>query len=524
MFDLLIKGGQIIDGTGNPGYYAAVAIEGDRLRIIRGDVCSVPAAKVIDVTGRVVCPGFIDAHTHCGLVPLANPRHEPKVFQGVTTEFIGVDGIAWAPVSSYEDLQKHIHLYSAADGAPPLSQHWLSVAEFLAHYDGKVSCNVVYFVGNNPLRSATVGWQDRRATKEEINQMKALLHQGMEEGAYGLSTGLDYTPGSFADTDELVELCKEANKLGGIYHTHVRYTLGDRFLDPYKEAIEIGRRSGVPVHLTHIYQLLPIRGGHYKLLEMIDKARKEGLDVTFDNQPYGFGSGLLLIVFPQWARSGGPDAFLDLLRSSKVRRRLEREVMPYPFGTWREWWLNNLEQPNNKQWEGKSVAEVVEATGKSVIDAICDLLIDEDLRVSYVVAGFNVATLPILIQHPTWMLGSDSILLGDYPNPRGYGSFPYVLGSMVREERFLTLPEAIRKMTSAPAQRVGLKERGILRDGFKADIVVFDPNTVNAMTTRWQPKQYPVGIDYVIVNGIIIADHGKHTGALPGRALRHGRD
>lgn len=523
MFDLLIKGGQIINGTGNPGYYGAVGLEGDRLRIIRGEISSIQAARVIDATSRVVCPGFIDAHTHCGLVLLANPLHEPKVFQGVTTEFIGIDGIAWAPVKSHEDLQKHIRLYSGADGAPQLTQHWLSAAEFLAHYDEKVSCNVVYFIGNNPVRSATVGWEDRRATKDEMNQMKALLHQGMEEGAYGISTGLDYPPGSHADTSELVELCKEANKLGGIYHTHVRYTLGDKFLDPYKEAIEIGRCSGIAVHLTHIYQRLPIRGGHYKLLEMIDEARNQGLDVTFDNQPYGLASGLLTLVFPQWARSGGPDAFLDLIRSREGRERLEKEVAP-PFGTWREWWLTNFEQPKNQQWEGKSIAEIIDATGKSVIDAICDLLIEEDLRISYVVAGFNPATLPVFIQHPAWMMGTDSILLGAYPNPRAYGAFPYILGSMVREERFLTLSEAIRKMTSAPAQRVGLQDRGILKDGFKADIVIFDPATVHATATHRQPKQYPVGIDYVIVNGVIVADHGKHTGALPGRALRRGQD
>ncbi|MFC1931083.1 amidohydrolase family protein [Chloroflexota bacterium] len=523
MFNLLIKNGQIIDGTENLGYYAAIGIESDKLRIIRGDVSSVQAKEIIDAKGRVVCPGFIDAHTHCGLLPLANPRHEPKLFQGITTEYIGIDGIAWAPVSSYEDLQKHIRLYTAADGAPPLTQRWLSVAEFLAHFDNKVSCNVIYFIGNNPLRSATVGWEDRRASKEEINQMKALISQGMEEGAYGLSTGLDYPPGSYADTDELVELCKEANKLGGIYHTHVRYTLGDKFLDPYLEALEIARRSGIAVHLTHVYQRLPIRGGHYKLLEMIDGARNEGLDVTFDNQPYNLASGLLILAFPQWARSSGPDAFLERLQSVKERKRMESEVVP-PFGTWQEWWLTNFEKPHNKRWEGKSVAEIVEAVGKSVIDTLCDLLIDEDLRISYVVAGFNPATQPIFIQHPAWMLGTDSILLGDYPNPRSYGSFPYILGNTVREERFLTLPEAIRKMTSAAAQRVGLKDRGIIKDGFKADVVIFDPEIVHARATHRQPKQYPVGIDYVIVNGIIVAAHGKHTGALPGRALRRGQD
>lgn len=523
MLDLLIKGGLIVDGTGNPGYYGAVGIEGEKLSIIRGDVSSVKAARVIEAKGRVVCPGFIDAHTHDALVMLANPRHEPKVFQGVTTEYIGIDGIAWAPVSSYEDLQKHIRLYSGADGEPELAQRWLTVAEFLAHYDNKVSCNVVYFVGNNPLRSTAMGWENRPPTKEELNKMKALLCQGMEEGAYGMSTGLDYPPGSHADTDELVELCKEVSRLGGIYHTHARYTLGDRFLDPYREAIEISRRSGAPAHLTHVYQRFPILGGYHELLDLIDEARRQGLDITFDNQPYNLAGGLLSISIPEDIRTGGPDVLLKRIATPEVRKRLEKSFVP-PFGTWREWWVTNFEKPKNKKFDGKSIAEIAEATGKSVVDAVCDLLIEEELRISYVVAAFNPATQPIFIQHPLWMLGTDSIILGEYPNPRAYGAFAYILGSTVREERFLTLTEAIRKMTSAPAQRVGLKDRGILKDGFKADVVVFDPSTVKAMATHRQPKQHPLGIDYVIVNGVIVADHGKHTGALPGRALRHGKD
>jgi N-acyl-D-amino-acid deacylase len=219
----------------------------------------------------------------------------------------------------------------------------------------------------------------------------------------------------------------------------------------------------------------------------------------------------------------GPDAFLEVLHSPESRRKLAKEVVP-PFGSWQEWWLTNFEHYGNKQWEGKSVSEIVDATGKSVIDTLCDLLIDEDLRIGYVVGGINPTTQPLFIQHPAWMLGTDTILLGDYPNPRAYGSFPYILGSYVREEKFLTLPEAIRKMTSAPAQRVGLKDRGILCDGFIADIVIFDPEIVHARATQRQPKQYPVGIDYVIVGGTIVADNGSHTGAFPGRALRRGED
>lgn len=523
MFDLLIRGGQIIDGTGNPGYYGAVGIEGDRLRIWRGDVSSVRAAKIIEASGRVICPGFIDIHAHSGLMILANPRHEPKVFQGVTTELIGVDGCSYAPFPSSEDLEKFLRLNSGLDGVPPLTPRWLSVAEYLSLFEEKVSCNMAYIIGNSPLRIATVGWENRRPNREELSRMKALFRQGLEEGAHGLSTGLDYPPGSYADTEELVELCREAHELGGIYHTHVRYSLGDRFLDPFREAIEIGRRSGIPVHLTHLYQRVPIRGGHYKLLDLVDQAREEGLDVTFDAYPYIYSSTRLTIIFPQWAQSGGPEAFLKVMRSPEGRKRLASEVGPRG-ASWHEMWLTNFQQPHNKRWEGKSLAEVVEATGKSVTDVLCDLLIEEDLRVSYVAATANAATIPLFYQHPVSMVGSDALLLGDYPSPRTYGTFPCVLGDLVREERFLTLPEAIRKMTSAPAQRLGLRERGLLRDGLKADVVVFDPTTIKALATHRQPKQYPLGIDYVMVNGVIVADHGQHTGALPGRVLRRGQD
>jgi N-acyl-D-amino-acid deacylase len=334
---------------------------------------------------------------------------------------------------------------------------------------------------------------------------------------------LDYPPGSYADTDEIVALCSEANQFGGFYHTHVRYSLGDKFLDPYREAFEIGRRSAIPVHLTHVYQRVPVQGGHHCILELIDEEHRKGMDVTFDGQPYPYGSTLLLSFIPDWAWSGGPDTLLNLLSSSEGRKRLAEEISP-PVGGFHEWWLTNFTQPHNKRWEGKTLQEVMDFTGKKLIDVVCDLLIEEDLCVSGVLVGFNAATLPIFFQHPLHIVGTDSLLLGDYVNPRTYGAYPYILGNYVREERFLPLQEAIRKMTSAPAQRFGLRDRGILRDGYKADVVIFDPNTINALATRHNPRQFPVGIDYVIVNGQIVVDHSQHTGALPGRALRRGSD
>ena len=522
MFDLLIKGGQIIDGTGNVAFYGAVAVQDNQILILQGDLAGIQAKRVIDVSDRVVSPGFIDMHAHSALVLLAQPRHEPKIRQGITTELIGIDGNSYAPFPSEEDLRDFIRLMSGLEGIPPLTQHWLTVDQYLSLFDRQVACNIAYVIGNSALRISAMGWEDRPPTPDELGRMKTLLRQGMEEGAYGLSTGLDYPPGSYADTDELVELAREANKLGGIYHTHVRYSLGDRFLDPFKEALEIGRRSGLPVHITHFSQKVPPMGGAMRQLELVDRAWQEGLDVTFDSYPYPYGSGRLLVVIAQWAQSGGPDALLKVLRSREGRRRLAQELVPRP--TWQDMWLTYFKHPHNQRWEGRSVAQFMEESGKSPINALCDLLIEEDLQTCHVGFHSNPATIPLFYQHPLSMVGSDAILLGDHPSPRSYGCFPYILAEFVREERFLTLPEAIRKMTSFPAQRLGLRDRGLLRNGFKADIVVFDPSTITSPATLHNPRQFPVGIDYVIVNGKIVIDHGQHTGRLPGQALRRVQD
>src|SRR5215212_1913210 len=285
VLDLLIANGMIVDGTGNPGFYGSVAVEGETIRILRGDVSHVQAARTIDATGHVVSPGFIDMHAHTGLVILAEPHHEPKVRQGITTELVGIDGNSYAPFHSQEDFEKFYQLNSGLDGAPKLPGRWSTVAEYLAMFDNKVAVNICYIVGNSPLRINTVGWQNRPASDGDLANMRALLREGMEEGAYGLSTGLDYPPGNYADTNELVELSKEAARLGGIYHTHVRYRLGDQFLDPFKEAIEIGRRSGIPSHITHFYQRAGSKGGADRMLALVEDAREEGLDVTFDSYP-----------------------------------------------------------------------------------------------------------------------------------------------------------------------------------------------------------------------------------------------
>src|SRR5262245_30222972 len=327
----------IIDGTGNPGFYGAVGVEGDRARILRGDVSALPAARLLDASGRIVCPGFIDMHAHSGLVMLAEPRHEPKVQQGVTTELIGVDGNSYAPFTTHEDFLRFVEINSGLDGNPPLPGRWSTVDQYLAMFHRKVAVNVAYIIGNSPLRVSGLGWDNRPASDRELANMKALLREGMEEGAFGLSTGLDMPPGSYASTAELVALSQEAIRLGGIYHTHVRYTLGDRFLDPFREALDIGRRSGIPVHITHFYQTAVNAGGAERMLGLLEDARDDGLDVTFDSYPYPLSSTKLLIAIPEWAHDGGPERLKAVLGSPEGRARLHKEVVPRALSWWDMW-------------------------------------------------------------------------------------------------------------------------------------------------------------------------------------------
>jgi N-acyl-D-amino-acid deacylase len=528
VINVLIVNGTIVDGSGNPGYQASVAVEGDRLRIVRGDV-TIPAERVIDARGLTVAPGFIDMHSHSGLMILADPAHHSKVRQGVTTEVIGVDGNSYAPFTRREDLLSFVEFNAGLDGSPDIPYDWDTVASYLSRFDQKVAVNIAFFIGNCALRICALGWHDQPADPQIVNRMKAMLREGMEEGAFGLSTGLDYPPGSYATTDELARLGAEAARMGGIYHTHVRYRLGDRYLDPFREAIEIGRRGGVPVHITHFYHRAGYPGGTGRMLDLVEEARVRGLDVTFDTYPYEWASTRLLIELPGWVQSGGPSELKSRLADPSVRVRLHEDMRDRwrPYGGIPSWAgdlrLGYFARPEHEQFEGRTLAEIAEVVRQNPIDALLDLLLKEDLRLNEVRSGPQGATLPPFVKHTLGMVGTDSVFLGRRPSPRTYGSFPRILGDFVREERLLSLPEAIRKMTSYPAQRLGILDRGLLRDGLRADIVVFDQDKIRAVSTYDEPCQYPVGLRHVLVNGQLVINEEQHTGALPGRALRRRR-
>ena len=520
MLDILIVNGQVVDGTGSPGFYAAVGVQGDSVSIHRGDVSGLEAIRVIDATGHVVCPGFIDLHSHAGLTMLGAPHHDPKVRQGVTTELVGIDGISHAPFKTQDELNRYIWLDSGLNGYPPMPADWLTVADYLGKFDNAVAINVAYILGNSPVRIWSVGWNDRPATSAEMADMRAVVREAMEEGAWGLSTGLDYPPGAYAPTDELVELSEAAASLGGFYHTHTRASLRSQgLLAPWEEAIEIGRRSDIPIHLTHYRQSEQGVGSHLEYLGLVEDARAEGMDVTFDCYTYPFSGTTITIGLPHWAKDGGPERLMAALRDPRDRSRMALEISADRL---RDNWLTNFTQPQNKPYEGKLITDIAEMRGQEPAEALFDLLLEENLGISTVGLGTNPQTLSAFVSHPAGMIASDAILFGEYPNPRTYGCFPIVLAEFVRAEKHLRLSEAIRKMTSFPAQRLGLPDRGILRDGFKADIVVFDPATVKTHATREDPHHYPIGIDYVIVNGKVVIENGENTGALSGRALRRG--
>ena len=541
--DVLIEGGTIVDGTGAPGFPGSVVVIGDRLLVLTAGAATahtamggggdgrgteIRAGRRIDARGLVVAPGFIDLHSHGGLVMLAEPLNEPKVRQGVTTELIGVDGNAYAPFPSRADLDDYVVLNGGLDGRPDIAYDWSTVAEYLARYDRRTSVNVAYVVGNSALRIASVGWDEIEAVPAAMADQRSLLREALEEGAFGLSTGLDYPPGSYATTAELVELAAEAARLGGIYHTHVRYPLGDGFLDPYREAIEIGRRSGAAVHITHFYHRPTFPGPPEVMLALVDDARAAGLDVSFDLYPYEWASTRLLIMLPNWMQAGGLGPLRERLANRKVRARIRGEsgARGRLFAgekSWDEVRLGYFARPENAEWEGRTLGDYLAATGLDPVDAICDLLIAEDLRINQVTPGPHRAGIEAFIRHPQAMIATDGVMIGAKPAPRTYGTYPRILGELVREERWLGLEEAVRKMTGASASRLGLADRGVIADGLKADLVVFDPARVRALATYDDPRRYPEGIPYVLVNGVLVVDGGEHTGATPGRALRRGR-
>jgi N-acyl-D-amino-acid deacylase len=526
MFDLLIHGGRVVDGAGNPWFEADVGIVGDRIAAV-GALAGERAARRIDADGMVVSPGFIDMHTHSDIQLLVHPRHEAKVLQGVTLDVLGQDGLSYAPNDERTLEQLRRQLVGWNDDPAGFDWSWSSVAGFLGRFDEQVAINVAYLVPHGTVRMMAMGQDDRAPTTEELGVMRKLVARGIAEGAVGLSAGLTYAPGMYATDDELTAIASVMAGTGGFYCPHHR-SYGATAMQAYGDSIEVARAAGVPLHLAHAHLGFEInRGRAPELLAMIDEARAEGVDVTLDTYPYLAGATYLHSILPGWAHAGGPEEILARVAREDLRDRLRDEIEDKGsegfHGVPVDWSMlvvSGVAHERNGGWSGRSVADIAAERGIEPFDFFREALIDEQLGTTVLLLIGNEENVREIMTHPAHMVGSDGILVGERPHPRAFGTFPRYLAHYVRELGILTLEQAVRKMTSLPAQRLGLGDRGLVRPGMAADIVCFDPDGVRDTATYEDPRRAPEGIPYVLVNGRVVVDDGDHTGELPGRALR----
>jgi len=518
--NVIIRNVDVLDGTGAAAYRADIGLEGDHIAHI-GDLSAATADTVVDGAGLVAAPGFIDMHSHSDYTLPINPRAESKIRQGVTTEVIGMCGGSPAPID--EEAKERLK-----DSRPELPWTWNAFGEYLAYLrEQGISVNVVPMVGNGTVRSLAVGLDDRRSTAEERAEMRRLVAQAMDEGAWGVSSGLIYPPSSYADTDELIDLARVAAGRGGFYFTHIRGE-GETLLQAVEEAILVGERAGLPVQIAHFKATQPENWDKLPdALGLLDKARARGVDVAADRYPYIASSTGLSSQLPGWAKDGGPEATMARLLDPDERQRIVQYLRTRATRWETIVVASARDQP---ELDGKSIAEIAEARSTSPEEAVVDLLAESEVHVSIVSFGMDEDNLRIVLRHPAVMIGSDgSARLPHGPlgegkaHPRNYGTFPRVLGRYVREEGVLSLPEAVHKMTGMPAVRLRLPDRGHLAVGKKADVVLFDPETVSDTATFTEPYQYPVGIEYVYVNGQAAITPQGHTGALPGEILQLSR-
>jgi dihydroorotase/N-acyl-D-amino-acid deacylase len=529
-YDLLIRNGQVIDGTGRPAFNADVAIKGERIVGV-GKLSGATAARVIDASGKIVSPGFIDMLGQSETYLLIDPRAMSKVMMGVTTEITG-EGESIAPINDRQIKEQEDFLRRFN-----LTVDWKTLDEYFKRVEKQGSgVNLGTFVGATQVREYVVGFDDRPPTPDELAQMKKLVADAMKDGALGLSTSLQYVPARFAKTDELVELAKVARQYGGIYATHQR-SEANTLDDSLTEVFEIAKRASIPTEIWHLKTAYKKNWGRMpEVLSRIQKARASGLDITADIYPYIAGSTSLSACLPPWGLEGGTEKMLQRLRDPQTRERLKREISAEQRD-WENIYLGSggpsgvlisaVISRDLEALQGKRVSEIAADQNKDPLDAVFDLLLADHGATSAIYFMMSEDDMRAAMKAPfvsfctdSGARATDGPLAGSKSHPRGWGSYPRVLGRYVRDEKLLSLPVAIHKMTGAPAARVGLKERGLLKAGNFADIVIFDPRTVIDRATFEAPNQYPVGIEYVLVNGQVSVDKGERTKALAGRVLR----
>jgi N-acyl-D-amino-acid deacylase len=519
MFDLLITGGWVIDGTGAPPFRADVGVTGDRIAAL-GRLDTAEARTRLEVADLHVAPGFIDAHVHGDLALLADPIHRPALLQGVTTYILGQDGSAFAPGSAA--TVSYMRRYTAGFNGlyPDLPTAWTDVAGYLSQFDRKTALNVAYLVPNGNLRLEVIGHDPRPATDGELRAMQRLVEAALDAGAVGLSSGLDYIPSRYADTAELAALCAPLVPANAVYVTHMR-GYGRMAPAGMVEVCEIARTTGVAAHVSHY------NGPAEILLPLIDAGRAQGLDLTFDSYPYLAGSTILgMVALPDWIQEGGITSTLERLSDTRNRDRLTREWFSRPLTHPLEG--ITLAMLANAEWrwaEGLKVEEAARQANLSICDFICDILLACDLAVGVIAhrgSDRTEADVASILRHPAHMAGSDGIFSGSKPHPRGWGAFARYLGHHTRERRDYTWGEAGIHLASHAARRFRLLDRGLLRPGFAADLAIYDPSTIADRSTYENGRIPAEGMKHVIVNGTPVLRDGQPTGATPGRALKRG--
>lgn len=532
MEELVIRDADVVDGSGADSYRADVVVDGGRIVSIVKEAaaagCQRPEARrELDAEGLVLSPGFIDMHAHSDLALLRDPDHSAKAAQGVTLEVIGQDGLSYAPVDdrTLGEVRRAIAGWNGS--GDDIDFDWRSVGEYLDRLDQGIAVNAAYLIPQGTVRALAVGWDDREATGAELEHMRRLVAEGLEQGAVGMSSGLTYTPGMYAKDAELTELCRVVASYGGYYCPHHR-SYGAGALKAYEEMVELTREAGCPLHLAHATMNFGLnRGKAPELLTLLDEALAGGADITLDTYPYTPGCTTLVALLPSWASEGGPERIMERLADEDTAERIRHHVEEIGsdgcHGVPMEWdtiEISGTGDPALFEYVGRTVLESARLRGESPWTVARHLLLADRLAPTILQHVGHEENVRAIMRHRVHTGGSDGILQGAKPHPRAYGTFPHYLGHYVRELGVLPLEECVAHLTSRPAARLRLPDRGLVREGYRADLVLFDPATVAAGSTYEDPRVLPTGIPYVLVDGRFVMEDGRRTDVLAGRSVR----
>lgn len=524
MYDLVIRNGTIVDGTGSPGFPGDLAVDGDRV-VAMGSLGDQAGKAEIDASGQVVCPGFIDLHSHSDLMLLAEPDAGPKVMQGITTDVMGQDGYSVAPVKK-EMVPEYRQFLAGLAGSPDLDWEWGTMAGYLDRFDGAVSHNAASMVGHGTVRWNVMGTASAPATERQLARMGELVEQAFAEGATDLSYGLIYVPSMFANREELNHMGTVVQRNGGSVVYHIRNEAGF-VLESLDEVLQVARDTGVRTHISH-FKVTGVKNWPKadQALARIEDAVSEGLDVTFDQYPYPSGNTFMKALLPPWVLEEGDEEAVRKLTDPALRSRIAHDVRNgvgrwQSFGIIADWNISvsSAGSDRNRDKLGRNLRDLAAEARATPLEIAIKILIEEQMNVGMIIFHQSEEVLRKMLRSLRGGFGTDGVI-GDRPHPRMYGTFPRVLRYHVREEKVLTLEQAIQKATSVAADRLRLGDRGRIAPGKAADLVVFDPATVADTATYEEPKQFPAGINWVIVNGIVVVKEGRHTGARPGKAMK----